>query len=1421
MHKNKPIDEILCYPVTVHHTFKPNTPNMFSTFKRTAPSSINVPSRPPSPPKRKSSRNSHTLRLISTMTVHSPKPFRRHETCFKTLSDKSNVKFLRDKITCKLKPHSSGKGIKITKTITTPKSESVTSTICTFKDSSRPKCSHQPTQHYSRTTQSSSAKRSCKYCSLSVPPKPPEPPKSYEKRSVSLDRTFGVRKREVDLTVPKLATKVSLRDLKSPTEVKKAQQKTESSDYPPGTVIKKSATYFSSAKNNARRDKKPEDKLNVTVAITPRGKNILNYSGTFVKSPIPSPVLKSRAARASPVPSTTSEKSKTSLKSRISSQDSLNSPIPKKKPVKLTSLTKTKRDDSSSDKEKKKSKKLKKDQNNEEIKKDKKSKTKTKEDKTKLKKCAGRTAGSEIVKKLKQMESKEKKHLPMKEEILKTKEIVQTESFFQHLFLRDVKSPTPSVSSKSSWITEKSKIFEEENTKFKKLEPSIGALKLYLTNRKPVSESIFKNIDREIVRSRSVSPSVCSLRPRQFESISEVSDENVDSSKIKRSSSLPAAKIVFGEESYPAELTERNLRAHTSRSPSCRKIHSVKTTSNESMKKKIRARSAGEAESLKKELDDSASMCQSTVSLSNIGDVTEYKNYIAETRHGSRKSDRFKELNRFYSSLERLGELERTTSSTDLRPRRRDEEEIIDYDRWMQVRTRERAEQEFNQLYKKLKTEQRDKDLLFRTKDVENFRWNSSGDRGLRIKEKSVENIKEQFELLKDRDYHEEIRTSNERLFQKDVYKPLWRGDSVLNLASKMGSEKRSQSESRVLTAKQRLQHSERILTKEIGSRLWSSLSMEQVNAIRNQLAEIYSQAPAKRHDNSINVNSARKAPSTLVVRRSSEQDLSPTKVLSKKDEKYSSISKISTEKVLSESEKKKLSMSLCQEVRDRINKKQKCKTSLDVVLAKETRGATIVADTSKKAQEDGSPRTCYSLELEDGLGKKDKDFLLVLANKDDDKEGVQKTLEKWSLQKEPTNITVKRTPSVSETESASSDTSTRTAIFLGNKENVHEKIEYFESGVDKEFVPTVYKAAEDADGQLTSPLEKTNLCHAPSQSYADLKELFGEKELMKFATVPLSASRKQIYVSPKRPQLLSNEGLDEENVFKGRSVSPESEKYWMAYLALVKEGDVRRLAEKFEHLRSYYNSQNFLSGTRRCTSDPEIARSKKYNKEFGDVYWLTTQYENLNNRSRSRTRKSGSGKTSPIPKVPLKAEDRFMPHINIISKLASLYPKKPPSLQKQKNICELARFFGCPIGEVEKIREKFDSQPQSMSLLGHMFTSSPNLSELRDIAPYLTGPWIAHRYPKIQDNTKKDVDGCDKQIKQASRRPKSESPPRSKTISSILKSHQSFLSQPCDPRHQPISRYQPSSPRTERGRSWSPKHTVKFKGGSNIITHQ
>lgn len=1369
--------------------------------------------------------------------------FRRHETCFTTgtASDKNKIKYLKDKITCKLSPNSRKKGdaaprIKVTKTVDAkPAVKSrITSTLTTSKDpktlSSRIKSRTNiaakgdvfPGQCCSLKTTTGTTRKVCKTCSTSTLRKPTSKVESTAK-DTGKQNTFGVQKRKIDLVLPKLRNDklVKSPDLVSPTEVKKAVLKQLGSESPTPTIYKSTKSLFSSVRNGSKKEDSKERYLPIKVAFTEHGKRILQNSHFRSYRSLPSTPIASRALAVKSVttsPKVVQKKQHTSFESNKlrSSSTNINSS--------RESIADTK-----------KLKKFKKDQLNGEIAKKSKKQSKPKEKPEVDKKCAGRAAGTEIVKQLRKMEEEERKSSEISNitEIERQRQAVQSDSFFQHLLLRDIDSPLPRPSNTNPWITERTMLLQRKRSSFS--EPSIGAVRIYLQHTKPVTDSKFRSLDASLMRSRSVSPSIRKIpEERHYIPIHQTSEK-------KRSISLPP-KLVFSQTSRPVTTVVRKSTVEGSpphaiyRSPSGPKSPSSDKSQSDGL------------------VRSSSYITRSSSSIDSL-DRQEYQWYIKELMHSSRVCKKFKELNQFYSTLERMGQLERSTSTKELRPRRRNEDEIIDYDRWKEIRSREKAEQELQLLYRQLKTKQKEAGFIFRSKDIENIKWRREFDRGLRIKERSVEDIKGEFEKLKIQETDLESAKRKALNYQKDTYKPLWRGNSVLNLATSL-VERRSLSEGRAPTVRQKLIDTERLLTHGIGSRIWSSLSMEQVNILKHQLTEIYGQNFPKQLNNddcsidvSLDERDRYKVP--LTVRRNSDSsERTFNRVHQKPTGRFDS-------GALSENDKKRLSQSLSKEVLDRVSKQQKYKTSLSLVLGKETRGAIAAAEANVKTTggEAESPRTCYSLEMsEDGQHEKDKknkdDFVLVLAKNDSRKSVIKDTLKEWAQPKKPLvsvdATTPVKMPSTSETESGSTDDSNRTVVFVGKSDDVQKKVEYFEQAAKTDtYTPTIYRPAESSydigDTSIVSyksDSSSENLSGklSSSQSCQSLKELFGEKELVRYATVPLSATRKHAYVPPSKPVLRASTmspirtvtpSTSNDSIYRSRSLSP----YFGESYALVRSGEVRRLKNRFE---SPDRPTRYLERPRRWKSDPQLNQKSQITipgQTAGDVDSLRRRYEYPSIAGRGRSRIRRGGVVSPVF---LRAEDRFMPHINIISKIASLYPKRSVAsalFDRRRGVEELAKILGCPVGEVERLRQKFDSS-DNISLLGHMFTSSPNIKELRDIAPYLAAEWAAHRYPRLEDNTRslsspeQSVASRDLSlVRRTTKRPKSASPTRSKkSPSSILKTHHRdvFGGQYFDPKsHRPVGRYQPPAPRVEpvKFRSWwppTPTHirpSVTFKG--------
>lgn len=729
---------------------------------------------------------------------------------------------------------------------------------------------------------------------------------------------------------------------------------------------------------------------------------------------------------------------------------------------------------------------------------------------------------------------------------------VQPCSFFTHLFFKD--TPTPPL--KKSWLQERT----TQLTESVKKPVSVGAMKIYLKHTRPVSDSKFISLD---VRSRSASPKSVTFS---------------DNLTTKRSKSLPVSR---------PQKRISNLSSNKSRSPSPvkkyipspatpTKLYFSETSRPVSPEVRQKVRSPSSRKIMQLKHQQPLSLYTNPELNHSCTSLDSFRSEDLKDFFESEKSEKFKDLNHFYSDIEKVGLLERNFS---LKPRKKGEHQIIDYDRWMEVRTREKTEHELKHLYDHLKSHEKEKGFLFLPKDVDKFRWRRELDRGLRIKEKSVENIKEAFERLRSEESELESSRRRELNLQKDVYKPLWRGTSVANLAHGLW-ERRSQSEGRGKTH-------DKFLT-----RIWSSLSMEQVNNLKKQLQEIYGDdIPVEEEPNVVEVPCKPTKISQLTVRRNSES--------CKHD-------------LLSEEEKKELSQNISKEVLEQVAKRRKDnKLALPLVVGREVLGAVAA----------------------------------------------QQKPEKPLIKTDAVNSPPKA-HSVSETESASTDDSTKTVI---NLQDVQKKVEYFEKAKEMDaYVPTVYTAAE------ASPPASPQKPLPHSQSSQNLKEYFGETELVKFATLPLTASKRfeytkkpllrQLDISPIRTiSSLDSPGMS-------RSASP----YFEEAQAVAKKGEVQKLKKQFEFFEDFFGEK-----LKRSRSENDL-------KGLGHVDDLRKRYEYPvhSGRGRSRVRRGVS------PTVWLRPEDRYMPHINIISKIASLYSSRTKG-DTSRSVEELADILGCPVGEV------------------------------------------------------------------------------------------------------------------------------------------
>ncbi|KAM3967317.1 LOW QUALITY PROTEIN: cbl-associated protein [Aphomia sociella] len=883
---------------------------------------------------------------------------------------------------------------------------------------------------------------------------------------------------------------------------------------------------------------------------------------------------------------------------------------------------------------------------------------------------------------------------------------------------------------------------------------------IFTETTRPISPQVTKGVDSDIVN------------------INE-SLEKYPTTLFFSHTSRPVSPKIVKKDFIKYSSRSRSTSPISIRSPSYRRIHSAKLQNSKfygDNTNLLRTRSAGDAD---KKVPQQA-MKLKTKSETNLhSDDPDYQEYIRDMENTKVRSERFRELNRYYTYLERVGELEKATSRSELRHRRKDEE-IIDFDRWKKIRAIERAEEELNNLYFKLKRAQNESDVLFYPRDLKDFRWNHDRDRGLRTKEKSVEDLKEHFQQLT---YSEQ---DLDQTPSKDTYKPLWRGTSVaetaFNINRKNDIDKKESVSSNKPTITLHQDSTLSDLRKKIGlgNRLWSSLSMEQVNALKSQLNAIYSkELEAKTNKDldkfSIDVEPKDMEKPTLHIRCNSLITCQNTlqeenkKNLSKSEsiaaiscpitsvkELKNNVNKIQMS--LSE-RKRKISQTLSKEILDRVSKFD-----------------NVVPLSLQEEMENNKTKDKLILESNDNIFDNtihsDITKESINSDKSNDKRHIIFPKEKLDLQYQSP---------LSETDTASSDISNKTVIYKGPSKEA-KKVEYFESvSTTSDQSKTIYHARESSDensekNKMSTPklqnAQKTepqkNLI-IQSQSCTNFKELFGESEINKFLSLPTkpeiysrsSSPHSDVHVTGRKtPDTLRYSS--NETIWRSRSPSPDPERYWRAYLNLARAGEVRRLARRFD-------SPNAAGAVlRRHRSDPEIARNILHNN------WSSVEKSLRSERN-----------ILPVARVPLRPANRFMPHIDIISKLAALRRRTTPRSRSAEETSE------CRAGEVDRIRRRFET----MSLLGQIYASAPDMSELRDIAPYLTGPWVAHRYPKSSDNNRSIknpkilVCGRTSPIKKDI---KKSIPKNSVKLSSILKSD-SFERQEFNPSvHRPASRYEP-----------------------------
>jgi len=257
--------------------------------------------------------------------------------------------------------------------------------------------------------------------------------------------------------------------------------------------------------------------------------------------------------------------------------------------------------------------------------------------------------------------------------------------------------------------------------------------------------------------------------------------------------------------------------------------------------------------------------------------------FTSMLRESLRKSPRFLQLHSLYRSLDRLGELEKSTC-----PFLRMEREL-DFEAWWEGRRRRKEESEIQMLSSILREAQAKKEFFFQPTSATRVRWSWESDPGLRTKQWTIEEIKSSFAH----------RAAGPPTYPSDLYKTGWRGISVRELGLNLEVASLSKSKFQFYDPTARHGWLRRAFS------MTSTLSPKERENISKQLGDLIQKSGEK---------DEKRRGETIggVVRGRMGHTLSSDPY------RPASASRLTWDGALSESEKKAISRSLSQEIQDK-----------------------------------------------------------------------------------------------------------------------------------------------------------------------------------------------------------------------------------------------------------------------------------------------------------------------------------------------------------------------------------------------------------------------------------------------------------------------------------------------------------------------
>ena len=679
------------------------------------------------------------------------------------------------------------------------------------------------------------------------------------------------------------------------------------------------------------------------------------------------------------------------------------------------------------------------------------------------------------------------------------------------------------------------------------------------------------------------------------------------------------------------------------------------------------------------ETDDRPRRCHSldTVKPSQFKCPNKYRQYILELRLAAPQNAKVSNLRRLFTSLDRAYNLERSISSVDLSVIERKASYLLGFEAWKNLKDTERKALEYKLLMKELNAAQINRDFLYRVSPEKKWK----GDAYLHGKDESVREIKDKFMSCRNYQY----------AINKDQIKR--KNDAVLK-------EKAKHTYS---TPVSRVGGSRHGLTREDCGRrsagMWTSLSMEQVDALKGQLNDIYgsmqdiqtwqerkklsrSKSQKERgeidHDccNSVNIlqtgNSLAAQLNKFNLKRAS-LELRPL------SSEYSPVTQKLSDANRVEAERRKLSKQLSIELKEKVHEQQ-----INTAYLSKKRSTDSCGKRTPSTSPDGStrysPRTCYSLDISDSsqpssLTYQNDDQLFLL---------LQKPTRSRSL---PPDLN-------DDGESSDSDMSVRTVIH----KDVAGKVKFFEKRARKNSRSSERQSSQSSHISLicASELRQQN----KNLNYLSKKNIDNQNNSL--------SNIKGFVHSENRTQMKSN-----------IRHSDYETKYSRSYLKHVKTGDVFRLKERYE------SSERINCNERKRTNSlpnlrDTLARATPENRtvirmqENGDVNYMKLKYET--------PRKS----RSPTRWVPNR--DEYIPKSKISSTLERLgvisdafYEPETVQRVSLRDSVEKQVLKRVQTGHVNSTVGKLETKihlNSDVSILGQMYTSSPSLTELAKMSP-------------------------------------------------------------------------------------------------------